>query len=273
MSKKDIYSEYGIQYKSEKILSPLGWIPELLTIGTNTKVGDAATYSQWHGNNVLSKEAFGEKVQAIMETAGIDEIKGSCPCHCPECYCDKGRYNYDANKASAIRKLLLVRICPEFVENAITAQIKADGIVQCRIHAQGDFDSNRNCDIWVNVAKSCPDTLFWTYTKNEYALKVFRKIKNIKITPSITPYGFNFGTCSEILDLYSKLANDGYRVHICACGTKYQKHCSECNHGCKAIETECDYVLFIQHSGKYKAGKDDPDDFAKVCDIIAGQEN
>lgn len=275
MSKSEIYRAYGIEFKADKILSPFGtWIPALMPIGTNTKVGNAATFSQYHGNEVLSSKAFGEKVNAVMALAGVDEIRGSCPCHCKGCYCDKGRYNFDSNKASAILKLLLVRMFPEWVENALIAEIKAEGITQVRIHAQGDFDSDRNCEIWLKVARSCEDTTtFWTYTKNRYALEIFQSVKNIKIVPSITPYGFNFGTCSEILKLHKTLTNDGFRVHICACGTSYEKHCSDCKTGCKAVGETCDFVLFIEHSGAYKAGVKDPDEFKAVCEIIARQDN
>lgn len=86
--------------------------------------------------------------------------------------------------------------------------------------------------------------------------------------------GLNFGTCTELLEKYRELTAAGYRVHICGCGTPYEKHCHACNTGCKAIGKDIDYVLFIKHSSRdYKAGKDDPLEYAAVCDIIARQDN
>lgn len=41
-SKKEIYSKYGIQYKAGKILSPIGFVGELLKEG-NTKTGKTFT--------------------------------------------------------------------------------------------------------------------------------------------------------------------------------------------------------------------------------------
>lgn len=275
MTLAEKYAMYGITYKNGKILSPFGtWISLLIPVGTNTKVGAAGTWSMFHGNETHNISDFGEKTQAVMTAAGVDEIQGTCPFHCKDCYCDAGRYNFDANKASAILKALLARMFPEFVEKAIIAQIKIDGIKQCRIHAQGDFFSKEYCNMWVNIANACDDVTFWTYTKFEYALKVFESVKNISIVPSITPVGLNFGTCAELLKMHSELTAAGYRVHICACGTEFEKHCSDCKTGCKAIGKECDYVLFIKHSTRgYKAGEKDPAEFAAVKDIIKNQDN
>ena len=92
--------------------------------------------------------------------------------------------------------------------------------------------------------------------------------------PSLTPAGVNFGTCAELLEKYERLTADGFRVHICACGTDYEKHCSDCETGCKAVGADCDYVLFIKHSTKdYKAGKNDAAEFDAVKTIIKNQNN
>lgn len=39
ITKKDIYKEFGIEYKAGKILSPIGFINPLLVNG-NSKIGD-----------------------------------------------------------------------------------------------------------------------------------------------------------------------------------------------------------------------------------------
>lgn len=275
MKKADVYREYGIEYKNGKILSPFGtWIPELIPVGSNTKVGNAGTWSIYHGNETHNIDEFGPAAKTVLLDAGADTITGSCPCHCNGCYCDSGRYCFDAIKAGNIRKLLIARMYPDFMVRAIIAQVIADGIEQLRIHAAGDFFGPEYVDAWKTIVTSLPAVTFWTYTKYEYALNAFRGIPNISIVPSLTPAGVNFGTCAELLEKYEHLTAGGFRVHVCACGTDYEKHCSDCETGCKAVGTDCDYVLFIKHSTKdYKAGKNDAAEFDAVKTIIKSQDN
>lgn len=277
MTKKDVFAKYGIEYKAGKIRAPFGkdlFIPLLLPVGTNTKVGNAATWSIYHGCETLNDADFGNKTKAIMQQANVTSIKASCPIHCKGCYCDSGNYRYDSTKASLMLKLILAKHYPGFMVNAINAQLESDDIKQVRIHAAGDFFSNEYIDAWKKIVVSNPAVTFWTYTKVDYALKAFAGISNVSIVPSITPYGFNFGTCEQLINRREKLINAGFRVHVCACGTELEKHCSDCTTGCKAIGSECDFVLFIMHSTTdYKAGKHDPIEYEQLCDIIAKQNN
>lgn len=276
LTKKDIYKSFGIEYDgSGHILSPWGtWIPCLIPFNTNTKIGKAGTWSMHHGNEILKIDDAPKAVKAVMRTACVDSVKGSCPCHCDGCYCDSGNYNYGTVKASNIRKLLIAKLYTDFMVCAINAQIKADNIEQLRIHASGDFFNAEYINAWVRIASENPNVTFWTYTKNDTALEAFKTVPNVSIVPSITPMGINFGTCSELLEMHSALTAMGYRVHICACGTEFEKHCADCKTGCKAIGTECDFVLFIKHSTRdYKAGKKDPEAFEAVKAIIKAQDN
>ena len=280
LTKKEIYAKYGIQFDGKKIFcEPLNiWVSPLMPIGSNTKVGNAATFSIYHGDEILNIENFGELTAAVMAAANITSIKASCPLHCDDCYCDKGRYVFDNVKAGNMLKLILAKLHLEWLEKALKAQIEAENITQIRIHAAGDFFSKEYVDMWIRIANAFNKVVFWTYTKYEYAVNAFDHVDNIFLTPSITPAGFNFGTCAELLYRYDKLTKLGYRVHICCCGTPIEKelnmHCSDCKHGCKSVGIECDYVLFIKHSSKkYKAGKDDPIEYAKICEIIANQNN
>lgn len=280
ITKKDIWSSYGIEYDSKtgKILTPFGmWVNPLMPFGTNDKIGDCHSFSIYHGNELLKIEDFetNELVTKIMLAANISEIKASCPFHCKDCYCDFNKFQrYKTPKASAMRNLILARYFREWLENAITAQIIADKAEQVRIHVAGDFFSIEYAEMWSRIAKRFPNVIFWTYTKVPFALDILSNIDNLHIVPSLTPCGFNFGTCAELLAMYAKLTAMGYRVHICACGTEFQNHCANCKHGCKAIGAECDFVLFIKHSSKgYKAGKHDKAEFLKVLEIIARQAN
>ena len=280
-TKKQVYRDYGIEFDGSHVMDPFGnWIMPLLTDGDDKIGKKAKAFSLYHGNEFVSADSFkNDKVKSVFEKTGCNRIKGSCPFHCKECYCDSGHYiRYPGGAyASNLYKLVLVTKYPDFVKRAITAQIIADDVKQCRIHEQGDFCTENKLEyigVWEYVLKETENAAckYWTYTKDEDALQILSKYSNLKIVPSITPCGFNFGTCKELLKMYNKLTAAGYRVHICACGTAFEGHCYDCNHGCKAIGNECDYVLFIKHSSKeYKAGKNDMDDFVKVHEIIAKQ--
>ena len=81
-SKKQIYSNHGIEYKNGKILSPIGWIPELLKKG-NSKTGKAVyTWSILSGTGTASVNANGTDIN----------VKGTCVCDCVGCYAQTGFY-------------------------------------------------------------------------------------------------------------------------------------------------------------------------------------
>lgn len=277
-NKKAFYAVYGIEYSNGKIRAPYGeMIPELLTVGTNGKVGDAATFSILPGTGAIDSRTCGEKTRAIMEKAGVRGVTGTCTHDCAGCYAKAGRYNMDGVKSALVLRTIIAYKYPDFLRRAITAQIIASDIKQVRIHAAGDFFGKEYIAAWKSIAETCGrdnGCIFWTYTKEYAALKAFENVKNVFITPSLTPYGVNYGTCAELLSKHAALTRAGYNVHICACGTPHEKHCAECMTGCKRVGRGVDYVLFIQHSTPgYKAGKNDPVEYAAVCDIIAKQGN
>lgn len=276
-TRKDIFKDFGIEYdsKAEKILAPWNEYIPLPLKNRNSKVGSKAwAFSMTHGNETFKVSDFGYRTQAVMNSACISEIAGSCACHCDHCYCDSGCYNFDSTKASNMINLILARFYLDFLKRAILAQIKAYKITQIRIHASGDFLSDDYINMWKEIVIECASVIFWTYTKVEKALNAFQNLNNLSIVPSNTPVGINFGKCADLLKKYNELTEKGYKVHICACGTKYEKHCCDCTTGCKAIGNGIDFVLFILHStGDYKAGEKDVDDFNKVVEIIKAQEN
>lgn len=277
-TKREIYNKYGITAKTVKgriyILAPWNeYINPLLPIGSNDKVGKAATWSMTHGNETINIDTVSDQMKSVFERLNIREIVASCPCHCKGCYCDHGCYSFFNNKMLNLMKLVIARYYIDFMQAAIIAQIAADHITQVRIHASGDFFSPEYVNAWKAICIACKGTIFWTYTKYEYALNAFEHIDNLSIVQSITPAGINFGTCSQLLKTYKQLVSMGYRVHICACGTDREIHCSDCKTGCKAIGKECDFTLFIEHSTEYKAGKDDPDEFMEIYRIICHQNN
>lgn len=242
-NKKAIYAAYGIEYKNGKINAPVfGWIAPLLVDG-NAKLGKGV----WTFSMLPTARTFEVEIDGEMYT-----IPGTCPCSCPGCYATTGFYNMPSTIRSNAVKTVLARRFPDFVKRAIIAQIVAENITLCRIHASGDFFSMEYVNMWREIVKACPACVFWTYTKNRDAESAFDDLDNINIVKSIIPgHGFNFGKCGYILKVYHALKVAGNNVYICRCGIDREQHCVNCK-GCSAN----DFVLFVEHSTGYKAEED-----------------
>ena len=258
-SKKEIYASFGIEYDpaTGKILCPLyGWQDPLLIDG-NTKLGKGVyTWSMLPGDYTHTVYIDGEKVC----------VKGTCLCNCKGCYAQTGNYNFSTVKAANARKTVLARTYPDFIKRAIIAQIKADKIKLCRIHASGEFFDDQYIMLWHDIVTACPECLFWSYTKNAKAEAAFDDCENCNIVKSIiSGYGFNYGECGYILKVYQALKALGKAVYICRCGIDKNQHCTTCK-GCASNEI----VLFIEHSTKYVAEKDPL--FPVLKAVIDGQD-
>ena len=242
MTKKEIYAQHGIEYKDGSILFNGEYIPELLKDG-NTKLGKSVwTWSMLPGNMEYTVEYNGKTITAA----------GTCICNCVGCYAQTGFYNMPNTKYSNALKTVIARTDAEFMANAIIAQIHASNIKLVRIHASGDFFSTDYVNDWRRIVRECPNTMFWTYTKNRDAEHAFDDLANINIVKSIIDgVGYNFGHCGYIIDLYNRLKAAGAKVHICRCGIDKNQHCNDCK-GC----AENDFVLFVEHSTAYKASAD-----------------
>ena len=242
MKKQDVYKLNGIEFYNGKIDSPIGMISPLLVNG-NTKLGkDVWTFSTLPTCKMFNSSFLGHEVT----------IKGTCPCTCEGCYGTKGNYNFPSVRDSLALKTFLCYKYLDFVKCAIMAQIEADKIKLVRIHATGDFFSDAYIAMWQDIVKAFPNTVFWTYTKNKKAEEAFSGCHNANIVKSVVAgYGYNFGHCDYIMDLYKALKSNGKSVYICRCGIDKNQHCTNCK-GC----SKNDYVLFIEHSTEYKAEKD-----------------
>lgn len=246
-AKKAIYARYEIEYKNGKILAPMfGWINPLLING-NAKLGKGVwTWSILPTNDTLHIN-MGSK-----ESPEYIDIKGTCPCHCPGCYATSGCYQFTSTKQSLARKTLLIRLYLDFVKRALIAQIIADKIQICRIHAAGDFESVEYVEMWKAVCNVCKWVRFWTYTKADFAVNAFDEISNCNVVKSIVPgCGLNYGHIDYIMTTYAKLLSVGKTVYICRCGIDKSQHCTNC----KACSI-CEHVLFIEHGTSYKAELD-----------------
>lgn len=257
-NKKATYSAHGIQYKSGKILSPIGWIPELLKEG-NSKTGKAVyTWSILPGTREYSLEINGENVT----------IFGTCVCDCVGCYAQTGFYKMKNVCDSLAINTYLVNTFPDFVYNAICAQLETIGRGEIRIHAAGDFNTRnpeKYTSMWRMIAEKYNAFRFWTYTKMKQFENLFDGLKNANIVKSVIPsIGVNFGHCDYIINAYYTLLSMGKRVYICKCGIDKNQHCERCG-----ICATYDYVLFLEHSTAYNAEKDTL--FPKLCEIVNNQ--
>ena len=257
-TKKEIYAKYGIEFKNDKILSPLGFIPELLKEGNGKTGKQVYTFSILPGTGVYEIDLFGKKYF----------VSGTCCCDCSGCYAKTGRYNCDNVVRSMAVNTYLVNNHLQFVKNAIMAQLECLVHGEIRIHAAGDFnttDPESYATIWYEIAKRFNSFRFWTYTKVKRFETLFDSLKNANIVKSVIPgVGFNFGTCEYIINAYYTLKELGKSVYICKCGIDKAQHCERCG-VCATYE----YVLFLEHSTNYKAEKDPL--YSKLCEIVNNQ--
>lgn len=262
-SKSTIYEQYGIQYDaaSQKIYNPLfGWIKPLLING-NDKLGKGV----WTYSTLATNRPYHVVLDTVNGPMDLVTI-GTCPCACEKCYAIRGRYTFQNVINANARKTYLSRNDLDFMVRAIIAQINADRITICRIHASGDFCDAAYIDAWKHIVAACKDTIFWTYTKNIQAENAFNDLSNINVVKSVIHgMGFNFGHCDYIIKAYNALKAIGKAVYICRCGIDKKQHCTNCR-GCSKNEI----VLFIEHSTEYKAEKDPA--FAALKAIIESQD-
>ncbi len=259
MTKRDIYRQYNIIYKGGKLVSPIDGpngaiMVSPLLINGNAKLGRGVyTWSTLPGTGLYKFNPYGDDL-AAYDGEGVVEynVRGTCPCNCEGCYAQTGFYRMASTVKALTIRTIFARYYLDFMRDAIIAQIKADGIKLVRIHAAGDFFGLDYIRAWREIARACPETLFWTYTKFEYAVNAFDDLDNVNVVKSVIPgKGFNFGHCDYILAVYEYLKNAGKRVYICRCGIDSNQHCVNCR-GC----VDNDYVLFIEHSTAYKAESD-----------------
>lgn len=241
--KKAIYARHGIIYANGKIYHPVfGWISPMLVNG-NAKLGKGV----WTFSMLPTNKEFTFEYNGISHT-----VKGTCCCSCDGCYATKGFYNMPSVLIANGIRTIIAREFLAWLEEAIMAQIEADGIKLVRIHASGDFFCDEYVEMWKRIASNNPSVAMWTYTKVSRYEKAFDLIVNVNVVKSVIEgFGFNFGHCGYILTVYRALKQMGIQVYICRCGIDKNQHCINCK-GC----SENTVVLFIEHSTEYKAQED-----------------
>lgn len=239
LSKKEIYAQFGIEYKNGKILCPDGrWHPELLKDG-NSKTGIAV------------------KTWSLLPGKGNG---GTCPVTCPGCYAMRGRCACSNVVACYRFNTWLVNEHIDFFKRAIMAQLATINATEIRIHAAGDFATKNPAEYtatWHYIADNAISAdgkkhIYWTYTKVTEYETLFDDLENANIVKSrIKGIGFNFGHCDHIIRAYEMLKAAGENVYICRCGIDKNQHCEKCG-----LCSSAKYVLFIEHSTEYVAEND-----------------
>jgi len=259
VTKADFFRAYGVELKKDHIQAPWGeWVPLPLTWGSKTLCFGFSTLA-------------GTKTWEAVFNGDSIRISGTCKCQCEHCYGCSGRYVMPSVIKSNTWRTVAARVYQEWLEKTIVAQInwgKNGHPLKCvRVHITGDFFSPEYIALWRRIISACPDTEFWTYTKNPDAENAFDDIDNMNVVKSIIPgYGFNFGRAGYVINLYKELTAAGIPTHICRCGIDKNQHCDSCG-ACRKLGR----VLFLEHGSDYKPKKDP--DFAEFCRICDSPEN
>lgn len=291
-TKVEMWKERGFEFDpvTSKLHAPNGMWVSLPLVNGNAKIGKGAYHfsilpgnMEYHLNIAFKKELrISKKTGRPVMVNVLDyenpvyiDVRGTCICNCPGCYAMTGNYVFKTTQAYLGIRTLLARFYTAWLEAAIIAQIEIYNIKLCRIHAAGDFFSEEYARMWRKIAERCSHCVFWTYTKIRVYETLFDGLKNANIVKSVIRAagvnGFNYGHCDYIMTVYRILKEAGKTVHICFCGVEEYakidvKHCTKCK-SC----SECEYVLFIEHSTSYKAQEDPL--FPELVKLVLAQED
>lgn len=244
--KEAIARETGLKVYGDWIMID-GDLYVLPLVDGNDKIGKGV----WHASTLAGSEMVTFEYNDVIYSE-----KGTCPMTCKNeagdiaCYGLTGCYNYSSTKFYLMKRTQLLRKYPEIYFKLARLQIIHENVKLLRLHATGDFIPGEAAG-WHEIFKDMPGLKGWTYTKCRWTADIRKldNLNNFNIVRSIIPgCGYNFGHIGYILKVYYKLKKAGEKVYICRCGIDKNQHCVNCA-GC----SENKYVLFIEHSTKYKA--------------------
>lgn len=168
----------------------------------------------------------------------------SCPnctdCY-KECYAKKSEGFRKVVKKSRARNFRLAKENPGLLKKYILENVSEGNTV--RIHESGDMFSQEYLDMWKEIVKSRPNTVFYTYSKtlDMWNWSKIKALSNFHVVPSIINGEKNFGPEKEIQEKARK-----WKLPVCPCkkGVKIV-----CGTECKICQTgEGDNgVLFHKH--------------------------
>lgn len=110
------------------------------------------------GNGKLGPTVWHFSVPAVFTCYGRSTLCESA------CYACKGHYHH-TNVQKRHRLNHAMREESSF-ELRVVSQIERMKAELVRVHPAGDFDSTAYIQSWGNIARECPDTLFWAYTRS-----------------------------------------------------------------------------------------------------------
>lgn len=153
-----------------------GSIVKKISLGTNNKLNGIPTISfpnifiqseflRLYNRNKECMDQF--KVTKIL-VKYFKENKVCLNCNLCNglCYNNKFEAQYPSKVVSELRNLLAYILEPEALSKKIIMAAKRSKSKLFRINSNGEIHSQEMLYFWINIAKSCPDITFYTYTKS-----------------------------------------------------------------------------------------------------------
>lgn len=181
------------------------------------------------GNQKLAKHI------AIFDLPSVKTCPNCAQC-AKTCYARKSERRFPAVSKWRNDNYRIAKLSPNLFTDLIIDQIKRQKIEFVRIHSSGDFFSQAYIDRWALIARECPDTRFFAYTKTLelFDFRAFKALKNTALVNSILPDGrVNYGSpefCREAVKKYTafvcpatqgKPVRCGIDCHMCIYPRRY----------------------------------------------------
>lgn len=119
------------------------------------------------GNTKLGKGIWVWNIPAVATCPGATDL-------CRDvCYALRGRFRSQATKQKHEDNWQKLSILPEF-PGWMIASLHLMGVRVLRVHVAGDFYSVAYARKWVRIVKTCPDVIFYAYSRS-YRIPAIRK--------------------------------------------------------------------------------------------------
>jgi len=188
------------------------------------------------GNSKLSKDILTWSITAGMEVCGKE---------CKGCYAMKEQTRWKNVRDSRYTKYEFSKT-DVFVPVAVK-ELNKYGKKFVRVHASGEFYSQEYVDKWTEIAKQCPDLIFYTYTKRmkDFDFTELKSLPNFVLHNSYVEGNgtkTNFGSLEYIEELSKNTGG-----FICPLAKDRTGQCGTTCTWCMEKENEGTPILFEQH--------------------------
>jgi len=143
--------------------------PCLHITDSNSKLGKMASIGYVPGCGLIILKSTGEIVTDIPGSCGCVDCAG-CSC---KCYAIRSFRQYDGKTRACCENTLQLREDPEKHFSDIAEYIEKKHIKVLRYLESGELETYRQFTLLVRLAKTHPETTFYTYTKNYFVLNYF----------------------------------------------------------------------------------------------------